>query len=119
MRPRWLSGFRDYGPGSSMDIRTSDGVVYTLNDDFVQRSVVLKDMLSDSTPTLVDVPFRSKMIWHLQERDYPLDGAELLEFAKTADFLNMEEELDEACRLVAESLKGKTAVEIKKFLGIS
>jgi hypothetical protein len=55
----------------------------------------------------------------LQQRDYPLDGAELLELAKTADFLNMEEELDEACRLVAESLKGKTAVEIKKFLGIS
>ena len=102
-----------------MDIRTSDGVVYTLKDDFVQRSVVLKDMLMDTLPSVVDIPFRSKMIWYLQQREYPLDGAELLEFAKTADFLNMEEELDEACRLVAESLKGKTAAEIKKFLGIS
>lgn len=115
MRPRWLSGFRDYGPGSGMEIRTSDGVVYTLKDDFVQRSALLKEF----PPGLVDIPFRSKMIWYLQQRDYPLDGAELLELAKTADFLNMEEELDEACRLVAESLKGKTAAEIKKFLGIS
>jgi hypothetical protein len=102
-----------------MDIRTSDGVVFTLKDDFVQRSAVLKDMLADSLPSVVDIPFRSKMIWYLQQRDYPMDGAELLELAKTADFLNMEEELDESCRLVAETLKGKTAVEIKKFLGIS
>lgn len=115
MRPKWLSGFRDFGPRSSMEMRTSDGVVYTLTDDFVQRSTLLKEFPNG----LVDIPFRSKMVWYLQQREYPTDGAELLELAKTADFLNMEDELDESCRLVAESLKGKTAVEIKKFLGIS
>lgn len=106
-----------------MEIQTSDGVTYTLEDDFVQRSKVLRDMVSPDGMVVndhpVDIPFRSKMVWYLKGRMFPKDGAELLELAKTADFLNMEEDLDEACRRIAEHLKGKTATEVKKFLGIS
>jgi hypothetical protein len=50
--------------------------------------------------------------------EYPEDGQELLALARAADFLHMEEEIDEACRRVAESLKGKTATEIRTFLGM-
>lgn len=116
MRPRWLSGFRDEAHWSIMEMRTCDGVVYTLREDFVERSAVLKECPPGGP---FDIPFRSKMVWYLQRGEFPTDGAELLELAKTADFLNMEEELDEACRRVADHLKGKTAPEVKKFLGIS
>lgn len=119
MRPRWLSGFRDFGHRYIMEMRTSDGVVYALKDEFVRRSTLLTNLMADAQPSMFDIPFGSKSVWYLERREYPEDGSELLEVAKAADYLCMDEDLDEACRRVAEKLKGKTASEIKKFLGIS
>ena len=46
------------------------------------------------------------------------DRQTLFDIAKAADFLHMEKQLDDACRCVAATLRGKTADEVRKFLGM-
>ena len=95
---------------------TDDGILYTVSPSLVSRSKLLSDM--DTPDTYVSVPIKFQTMQWLESRQWPTHGQDLLDIAKATDFLNMEEDLDEACRRVAESLRGRTADEIRKFLQI-
>ena len=43
----------------------------------------------------------------------------LFDMANAADYLQMDELLDETCKEIAELLKGKTSKEIRRILNIS
>ena len=95
-----------------MEVVTSDDVYVKVSDEFIQRSRLLKDM----DPGKVHVPFPDSVIQHLIRDEFPKNGQSLLEVARAADFLNMESELDQACRRIASTIRGKTPQEIEKFL---
>jgi hypothetical protein len=97
---------------NTMELVTTEGVVFNVSQDFITKSQILTEILSGC----VRVPISSTTLKFLMDGTYPDNGPELLAFAKAADFLHMETEIDEACRRIAESLKGKSAIEIRKFL---
>jgi hypothetical protein len=96
-----------------MEIVSLDGVRRVVDVNFVSKSHILSDM--ETGPVTVQVS--DKILTHLINGTWPTKDYELLECAHAADFLHMEDVLEEACRLVAERLRGKSAKEIKKFIG--
>ena len=96
-----------------MELVTTEGVVHTVSTEFITKSQILTEILSGC----VRVPISNTTLRYLMKGEYPEDGQELLALARAADFLHMETEIDEACRRVAESLRGKTATDIRKFIG--
>jgi hypothetical protein len=104
-----------------MDLLTSDGQTCTVTDTFIEQSHLLADIVaSDSSSDLtLSVPISFQVLKWLQCGDWPIDdGPNMLAIAKAADFLHMEKPLDDACRCVAATLRGKTADEVRKFLGM-
>jgi hypothetical protein len=97
-----------------MELITIDGVHHILGKDFISKSNLLKDMPCGIVP----IPFDDETIQYLLLSIFPSDGRKLLNIAKAADFLQMDEELNFVCQLVADSLKSKTENEIKKFLNL-
>jgi hypothetical protein len=97
-----------------MELVTTEGILHNVSPEFITKSQILTEILSGC----VRVPISNTTLRYLMKGEYPEDGQELLALARAADFLHMEEEIDEACRRVAESLKGKKAQEIRTFLGM-
>ena len=98
-----------------MELVTEDGTVYTASIAFSQKS----KLLCDVPPGPVPVPFSSKLMRALETETYPADQYELMEFARAADFLQMDDLLDESARRIAQFLNGQTAEKIWEFLGRS
>lgn len=112
MQPRLHLKRYNFVSVKNMELVTSEGIVHNVSPEFVNRSQILSEILSGC----VSVPITIRTLHFLTNGTYPDDGSELLALARAADFLHMEPEIDEACRRVAESLKGKTAMEIQAFL---
>lgn len=96
-----------------MNIVTEDGAVHTVTDVFAQKS----KLLCDVPPGLVPVPFSYEIIQALETETYPSDQNELMQFARAADFLQIDDLLDESARRIAQLLNGQTAEHIYDFLG--
>lgn len=104
-----------------MDLLTDDGQTCTVSETFVSQSHLLSDIVSadPSTDISLSVPVTYQVLKWLECGQWPMDdGPNMLAIAKAADFLHMEKQLDDACRCVAATLRGKTADEIRKFLGM-
>jgi hypothetical protein len=98
-----------------MELVTEDGTVYAPTDEFVQKS----KLLCDVPPGRVPVPFSYELIRMLETETYPSDRYELMQFARAADFLQIDNLLDESARRIAQFLNGQTAEQIHEFLGMS
>jgi hypothetical protein len=96
-----------------MEMITSDGVYRIVDVSFVVKSRILADIPSGPVP----VQITDKILSHLVKGTWPTDDYELLECARAADYLHIEDTLDEACQRVARRLQGKTANEIINFIG--
>lgn len=112
MQPRLHLKKYNFVSVRNMELVTTEGIIYNVSPEFVTRSQILTEILSGC----VRVPISNTTLRFLMNGTYPDDGSELLALARAADFLHMEPEIDEACRRVAESLRGKTATEIQAFL---
>ena len=95
-----------------MELVTEDGTVYAPTEQFVQKS----KLLCDVPPGPVPVPFSYKLIRALETATYPSDQYELMQFARAADFLQMDDLLDESARRIAQFLNGQSAEKIWEFL---
>jgi hypothetical protein len=100
------------GATSLMEIVTTDSMIHVLAPSFVQKS----KLLCDVPPGPVPVPFSSKLIRALETETYPADQYELMQFARAADFLQMDDLLDESARRIAQFLNGQSAEKIWEFL---
>lgn len=112
MQPKWR--LRMCNVNSTMELTTRDGVHYKLSQEFVNKSQLLSDMAEGH----VSVPIDNETLAWLVKSEWPTDGHALLKMAKAADFLHMEKDLSEACKRVAESLRGKTTKEIEDFFNL-
>ena len=97
-----------------MEIVTSDGVVHTLTDAFIAKSKLLADF---PVAGRVSVPMTHQIFDALVTETYPPDKHTLLEFARAADFLQIDDLLDESARRIAQFLNGQRTEDIWAFLG--
>jgi hypothetical protein len=98
-----------------MEVITSDGLHLIVDDSFVAKSRILSDIASGP----ISIQVTDKILSHLIEGTWPTDDYELLECARAADYLHIEDTLEEACQRVARRLQGKTANEIRNFINNS
>lgn len=96
-----------------MEMLTSDGIYRKVHSSFVAKSRILSDVPSGPVPIQVT----EKILNHLVDGTWPIDDYELLECARAADYLDIEDILEEACWRVALRLQGKSAKEIRNFIG--
>lgn len=106
-----------------MNVVTSDCVRVKF-DDF-RTSRVLTAFSADSDGSDCDVPISNvdsatlyRVMFWLKIPDEPIaeEWDMLWRMAHAADFLDMPEMLDRACKGLAEKLKGKSPTEIQKLL---
>jgi len=101
---------------------TCDGKLFLLSDEVKTKCKMLEDMFEDTgtvyAATLPNI--------HSDEMkriiDYIENGTIVNEnmgpLLVACDFLNCEELLDEGCRMVAQSLQGRSMAEIRAMFGL-
>lgn len=95
-----------------MEVITFDGLHRTVDVTFVAKSRILTDIASGP----ISIQVTDKILSHLVQGTWPNDDYELLECARAADYLHIEDTLEEACQRVAKRLQGKSAKEIINFI---
>jgi len=100
---------------------TSDGLTFNLDSKLTKDCKVFSMIIEDCDG---DIPLSNvssdmmKRIVFFNTSGYLEHHDDLINLMLACDFLNYDELLDYAARIVADSLKGKSANEIRKFLHI-
>lgn len=105
-----------------MAIRTCDGAVFDLNPKLIRDCKVLSMMCDDTDVGIVPLPNISSNVMkriiyfstfgHLEHHD------EMVDLLLACDYLDYDELLDYGAKIVADSLRGKSANEIRRFFGV-
>ena len=103
---------------------TSDGVFLNAPDNLVNNCSVLKNIVADcGEPALIPLPNINRVTMEIiiefcnNGRVDP--NCNMLEVLMAADYLGYENLLDYGARVVADSLRGRSAVEIRRYFGIT
>lgn len=103
---------------------TSDNVVMEAQSNLIKNCSVLTSMVEDCSDTDVfPIPnvnclTMNNIIEFSNTGKISCADDRMLEILMAADFLGYEELLDYGARIVANSLKGKSAQQIKTYFGI-
>ena len=103
---------------------TSDGVFLEVQPILIKNCSVLKNMVDDcDDTTLVPIPnvnclTMNNIIEFSNTGKISCSDDRMLEILMAADYLGYEELLDYGARIVANSLKGKSAQEIRRYFSI-
>jgi len=106
-----------------MNVQTCDGVILNLNSKLVRDCKVLSMMCEDAdSGDITPIPninsnVMKRIIYfntfgHLENHD------QMIDLLLACDYLDYDELLDHGARVVAESLRGKSANEIRTFFGM-
>lgn len=102
---------------------TSDGVFLNVRLGFIEKCSVLNDIHQTCNCDLFPIPnVNCKALTKMVEfyETGQMTGADdcMLQILLAADYLGYEELLDYGAKLVADSLKGKSATEIRRYFGL-
>ncbi|BAT22409.1 hypothetical protein [Yellowstone lake phycodnavirus 2] len=120
------AAFKDFSAGTAKmtTVLTSDGIIFNFNSklkkDCKMVSMILEDCEDHGIIPLSNVnsDVMKRIVFfntsgHLEHHD------DMINLMLACDYLNYDELLDYAARIVADSLKGKSASEIRSFLGVA
>ena len=104
-----------------MNVFTSDYKYFHLEKDIYEKSKLLTGIAEEfGNDQVVPLPnITSKVLTKLidyTEKDVSIE--DLFDMANAADYLQMDEILDQVCKEIAQLLKGKSPKEIQRILGI-
>ena len=105
-----------------MNVFTSDHRYFHLEKDIYEKSKLLTVIAEEfGNDQVVPLPNITSHILMKIIKDTPHEENRdiLFDMANAADYLQMDELLDETCKEIAELLKGKTSKEIRRILNIS
>jgi len=103
---------------------TNDGVLFELDSNFIQKCKMLSYMFEDSNNLFaaplhnVSSDVMNKILNYHKTGSLENDDT-TLHVLLACDFLAYEELLDHGCKMVAESLRGKSAKEIRNIFGLA
>lgn len=97
-----------FGGNNSLLVKTADNKKIKLTGNILESSVILKDMLVHSTQkTSIELPFLEKTLNYIFNKKDPrnLDLDTLIEIAKAANYLEIEDYLDLVTTRIAELIQ--------------
>lgn len=102
---------------------TSDGVFLNVELEMVNRCSVLKGIHEECGGNLFPIPnvnckVMTKMVEFYKTGNLTDAGDCMLDILLAADFVGYEELLDYGAKMVADSLKGKSATEIRRYFSL-
>lgn len=103
---------------------TSDGVLFDIDSNFIQKCKMLSYMFEDSGSVFaaplpnVSSDVMNKILKYHETGSLENDD-EMLSVLLACDFLAYDELLDHGCKMVADSLRGKSAKEIRSIFGLA
>lgn len=111
-------------------IKTQDNQVIELAQETAYKSVLLKNLVEDLGDSEEPIPLQNvtsktfnKVLEYFELKEHEdyfakMDRDFLFEVILAANFLDIEDLLDKACKKVADSLKDKSVEEIREILEI-
>lgn len=105
-----------------MAVQTCDGVIFNLKSKLVRECKVLSMMYEDTgAEDTIPLPISSdvlKRIVHFNTYGHLDNHDDMINLLLACDYLDYDELLDYGARIVADSLRGKSAHEIRTFFGM-
>ena len=107
-----------------MDIQTCDGTIFNLNSKMTRDCKVLTMMREDVDDMggVTQIPNINsnvmKRIIYFNTFGHLEDHDDMINLLLACDYLDYEELLDYGARIVADSLRGRSATEIRAFFGM-
>jgi hypothetical protein len=94
---------------------TSDGAEVHIEDDVARKFNIIDDFSGDDIYPLPNVSEKNlKNISSFLSSGTPVPKADLIDTCLAADYLYCQEALDHCAKAIAESLKGLSALEIRR-----
>lgn len=111
----------------SVKLQTSDDKIYEVGREIAQRSNTVKNLLDDfpdNEDVTIPIPMVTSYIlekvltYFEQECLSTMDQSELFEVILAANYLDIEDLLNDACQVVADMMKGLTTEQIRELFHI-
>jgi hypothetical protein len=104
------------------DVITCDGQQFNLDLEIVNKCKTLHNCLEDCGEDTISIPNVNSAelirILEFHKTGKLSNTDDMLSLLSACDFLDYDELLDHGAKIVADSLRGKTATEIRRFFGL-
>ena len=121
---KWHKNDESHQYKTMATVVTGDGLHFILDLELAKKCQVIRDCIEDSGPDApipipnVNADVLTRIIEYYKTGDLSHTD-NMLQLLSACDFLAYEELLDYGAKIVADSLKGKTETEIRRFFGLT